>query len=44
MVKGNFSSYKDEGALKLLSEPAPHGAATLVTIEETQRALEETNA
>jgi hypothetical protein len=43
MVKGNFSSYKDEGALKLLSEPAPHGPATLVTIEETQRALEETN-
>ena len=43
MVKGNFSLYRDDHALKLLSEPAPHGPATLVTIEETQRALEETN-
>ncbi len=27
MVRGTFSLYKDEHALKLLNEPAPHGPA-----------------
>ena len=44
MVRGSFSMYRDEHALKLLSEPAPHGPATLVQIENKQRTLEETNA
>ena len=44
MVRGSFSKYRDAHALKLLSEPAPHGPATLVQIESPQRTLEETNA
>ena len=44
MVRGNFSLYKNQHALKLLSEPAPHGPATLVKIEAPARSLEETRA
>jgi hypothetical protein len=44
MVKGTFSLYKDDHALKLLNEPAPHGPATLVQIEQPERVLEGTNA
>jgi hypothetical protein len=44
MVRGNFSKYRDEGALKLLNEAAPHAPATLVQIAEPADALEETNA
>ena len=44
MVKGTFSSYKDEHALKLLNEWKPEGHAPLVQIAEPVRALEETNA
>jgi len=39
MAKGWFSTYEDEHALKLLSEPAPHGATTLVQIETTDREM-----
>jgi hopanoid biosynthesis associated radical SAM protein HpnH len=34
MVRGTFSTYKDEGALKLLNEPMPHGEVALVQIEQ----------
>jgi len=44
MVKGTFSSYPDQHALNLLNEPAPHGPASLVQIEKSDRALEETRA
>jgi hypothetical protein len=46
MVRGNFGMYPDEGALKLLNEPAPHGPATLVKIAVGAEApvLEETRA
>jgi hypothetical protein len=44
MIRGTFSSYRDKHALKLLNEPAPHGPATLVHIENSSRTLEETNA
>jgi hypothetical protein len=44
MIRGTFSTYKDEHALRLLNEPAPHGPATLVQIGSTERSLEETNA
>jgi hypothetical protein len=44
MVRGNFSLYEDADALKLLSEPAPHGPATLVQITESAESLEATNA
>ncbi len=47
MVRGSFSQYRDQHALKLLNEPAPHGPATLVKIENATRtansSLEETN-
>jgi hopanoid biosynthesis associated radical SAM protein HpnH len=39
MVRGTFSTYKDEGALKLLNEPMPHGAAQLVQIEQPDREM-----
>ncbi|HWA94040.1 MAG TPA: adenosyl-hopene transferase HpnH [Terracidiphilus sp.] len=39
MIRGTFSTYKDEGALRLLSEPAPHGASTLVQIEQPEREM-----
>jgi len=44
MVRGTFSSYRDEHALRLLNEPAPHGRAPLVQIEKPAHAMEETNA
>jgi len=43
MVRGTFSLYKDKHALKLLSESAPHGPATLVQIQNPEHTLEETN-
>jgi hypothetical protein len=43
MARGNFSLYKDEAALKLLDEPAPHGPATLVQIAEPEHAYEQTS-
>jgi hypothetical protein len=43
MVRGSFRSYRDPHALKLLNEPAPHGPATLVQIDNAHRTLEETN-
>jgi hypothetical protein len=36
--------YKDEHALRLLNEPAPHGRTPLVQIEKPAHAMEETNA
>ncbi len=44
MIRGTFSTYNDEGALKLLNEPAPHGAAPLVQIGSEQPSREEINA
>jgi hypothetical protein len=44
MIRGTFSTYKDEHALRLLNEPVPHGPAALVQIESGARSLEETNA
>jgi hypothetical protein len=44
MIRGTFSMYKDEHALRLLSEPAPHGPATLIQIEKPAQVFEETNA
>ena len=44
MVRGSFNKYRDAHALKLLNEPAPHGPAQLVQIENPARTLEETNA
>jgi hopanoid biosynthesis associated radical SAM protein HpnH len=44
MVRGTFSSYRDQHALDLLSEPAPHGPATLVQIAEPVHSYEETKA
>jgi hopanoid biosynthesis associated radical SAM protein HpnH len=46
MVRGNFGSYRDAGALKLLNEPVQHGPATLVKIAAGAEApvLEETRA
>jgi hypothetical protein len=44
MVRGNFSKYRDQHALRLLSEPAPHGPASLVQIDSPAHSLEETNA
>jgi hypothetical protein len=44
MIRGTFSRYNDEHALKLLHEPAPHGPATLVQIAGADRTLEETSA
>jgi hopanoid biosynthesis associated radical SAM protein HpnH len=42
LIRGSFSLYRDEGALKLLNEPAPHGPATLVKIAAPAESLEET--
>jgi hypothetical protein len=39
MVKGTFKSYKDQHALNLLNEPAPHGPSSLVQIEEPAREM-----
>jgi hopanoid biosynthesis associated radical SAM protein HpnH len=44
MIRGTFSSYRDQHALNLLNEPAPHGPASLVQIEKSDRTLEETRA
>ncbi len=44
MARGNFGSYRDAGALKLLSEPVPRGPASLVKIAEPTPQLEETRA
>ena len=44
MIRGTFSTYPDQHALNLLNEPMPHGPASLVHIERTAAALEETNA
>jgi hypothetical protein len=44
MVKGNFSSYKSEHALKQLNEWGTQSPATLVQIAKPARTLEETNA
>ena len=39
MVRGTFSTYKDEGALKLLNEPVQKGHASLVQIEQPDREM-----
>jgi hypothetical protein len=44
MVRGTFSLYKDQHALNLLNEPAPHGPAKLVQIAEPAHSFEETSA
>ncbi len=44
MVKGSFSLYPDQHALNLLNEPAPQGPAKLISIERSERELEETSA
>jgi hypothetical protein len=44
MVKGNFSSYKSEHALRQLNEWGAQPAAPLVQIATPARTLEETNA
>jgi hypothetical protein len=45
MVRGTFSSYRDDGALKLLNESTPSGSATLVKIAAVadKPVMEETN-
>jgi hypothetical protein len=43
MVRGTFSMYRDQHALKLLNEAAPHRPAKLVQIEEPAHSLEETH-
>jgi len=44
MVRGTFSSYKDEFALKQLNEWGSHEHTPLVQIATPTRSLEETNA
>jgi hypothetical protein len=48
MVRGSFSNYRDEHALRLLNEPMPHGRVPLVQIAEPEPSpdpnLVETNA
>ena len=44
MVRGTFSMYRDEHALKLLNEPMPHGRVPLVQIADHAHSLEETSA
>jgi hopanoid biosynthesis associated radical SAM protein HpnH len=44
MIRGTFSSYRDQHALNLLNEPMPHGPSTLVQIDKPAHAFEETNA
>ena len=44
MVKGTFSLYKDEHALKLLNEFKAESHGDLVQIEATEKTLEETRA
>ena len=44
MIRGTFSLYKDQHALNLLSEPAPHGPSTLVQIAKSAETLEESKA
>jgi hypothetical protein len=44
MVRGTFSTYRDQHALNLLNEPAPHGPSSLVQIQKPAHAFEETNA
>jgi hypothetical protein len=44
MIRGTFSMYRDEHALKLLNEPMPHGRVPLVQIAEPAHSLEETSA
>jgi hypothetical protein len=44
MIRGTFSSYRDQHALNLLNEPMPHGPSALVQIARPSTALEETNA
>ncbi len=44
MVKGNFSMYKDEFALKQLNDWGSRGHVPLVQIEKPVHSLEETNA
>jgi hopanoid biosynthesis associated radical SAM protein HpnH len=44
MVKGTFSTYKDDHALKMLNEWKQEDDAALVQIEKPATALEETNA
>ncbi len=43
MIRGTFSMYRDEHALKLLNEPMPHGRVPLVQIAEPAPTLEETS-
>jgi hypothetical protein len=43
MIRGTFSLYRDEHALKLLNEPMPHGRVPLVQIAETEPSLMETS-
>jgi hopanoid biosynthesis associated radical SAM protein HpnH len=44
MVKGNFNSYKDRHAMKVLNDFKAEGQAPLVQIASPQRVMEETNA
>jgi hypothetical protein len=39
MARGWFGTYKDEHALRLLSEPMPQGPSPLVQIESQEREL-----
>jgi hopanoid biosynthesis associated radical SAM protein HpnH len=43
MIRGTFSSYKDEHALRLLNEPMPHGRVPLVQIAEPAPSMAETS-
>ena len=43
MVRGTFSLYRDQHALKLLNDSAPHGPAKLVQIAEPAHSFEETS-
>jgi hypothetical protein len=44
MVRGNFSSYPDSHALKLLNQETPRGWETLVQIADPANTLEKTRA
>jgi hypothetical protein len=44
MVKGNFSSYQDPHAMKVLNDFKTESHASLVQIAGADRVMEETNA
>jgi hypothetical protein len=41
MIRGTFSTYRDQHALNLLNEPMPHGPSSLVQITHPDREMAE---